>query len=107
MLGLSARSPGGARRVSIEIVGSALSDVYAALDAPRARLAARDSAIIGAQIAVSEIPAPTGQEQQRAAWIAERFRALRLSGVRTDAAGNVIARRPGAADAPSVAVCAH
>jgi len=88
-------------------VGSALTDVYAALDAPRARLAARDSAIIGAQIAVSEIPAPSGQEHQRAAWIAERFRTLGLSDVRTDAAGNVIARRPGAADEPSVAVCAH
>jgi tripeptide aminopeptidase len=70
-------------------------------------MAARDSGIISEQIAVSEIPAPSGSEEQRAAWIAERFTMLGLADVRTDAAGNVIARRPGAADGPSVAVCAH
>lgn len=59
------------------------------------------------QILVSEIAAPTGEEFYRAAWVVARMAALGLRGVRTDAAGNVIGRRPGTVDRPSVAVCAH
>jgi len=72
-------------------------------------LAARDDAIVETQIAISEIAAPTGGEARRAAWIAARFHALGLHNVRTDAAGNVIARCPGQEDgdrAP-VVLCAH
>jgi tripeptide aminopeptidase len=81
--------------------------VHTALAEVRSRLAARDDAIVRAQIAVSEIAAPTGSEAERAAWVASRFAALGLRGVRTDAAGNVIGRRPGAADRAAVVVCAH
>lgn len=81
--------------------------VHAALSAARDRLAARDASVIRTQIAVSEIAAPTGDESRRAAWVADRFTALGLRDVRTDHAGNVIGRRPGASSAPSVAVCAH
>jgi acetylornithine deacetylase/succinyl-diaminopimelate desuccinylase-like protein len=85
--------------------------VHAALADAHGRLAARDAAIIRAQVAVSEIAAPTGEEQLRAAWMARRFAVLGLADVRIDPAGNVIGRRPGvdaAANAgPAVAVCAH
>jgi len=70
-------------------------------------LAACDGAIVRSQIAVSEIPAPTGAEGERAAWVARRFGALGLQQIRTDAAGNVIGRRPGMLRRPAVVVCAH
>lgn len=73
----------------------------------RARLRARDAEIVRSQIAISEIPAPTGAEQRRGAWISQRFAQLGLADVRTDAAGNVIGRRPGSAVGPAVVVCAH
>lgn len=86
---------------------------HRALAPARERLAARDAAILRAQIEVSEIAAPSGEESERATWIARRFTQLGLADVRTDDAGNVIGRRPaergrGAAppDAP-VVVCAH
>jgi tripeptide aminopeptidase len=82
--------------------------IHAALASARDRLAARDATIIRAQVAVSEIAAPTGEEERRAAWIARRFSLLGLTDVRIDAAGNVIGRRPGASpNSSAVAVCAH
>ncbi len=73
----------------------------------RQRLAARDEAIVAIQIAVSEIAAPTGEEAERANWMAGRFRTLGLEDVRTDGAGNVIGRRPGSGEESPVVVCAH
>ena len=80
-----------------------------ALAAARARLAARDADVLGTQVAVTEIAAPTGDEGTRAAWVTERLRALGLIDVRRDAVGNVIGRRPGAAASrePPVTLCAH
>lgn len=86
--------------------------VHTALADAHGRLAARDATIIRSQVAVSEIAAPTGEEQHRAAWVARRFALLGLTDVRTDPAGNVIGRRPGSLVAAAnagraVAVCAH
>ena len=53
------------------------------------------------------IPAPTGREAARATFVRDRFRQIGLEDARIDAAGNVIARRPGIARAPCVSVCAH
>jgi acetylornithine deacetylase/succinyl-diaminopimelate desuccinylase-like protein len=78
-----------------------------ALRQARLQLASHDQAIVDDQIAISEIAAPTGEEIDRARWVARRFEALRLSNVRIDDAGNVIGRRPGKTDAPPVVVCAH
>jgi tripeptide aminopeptidase len=78
-----------------------------ALRHARLQLASRDQDIVREQIAVSEIAAPTGEEEERAQWVARRFEALRLHDVRIDDAGNVIGRRPGKTDAPPVVVCAH
>ena len=78
-----------------------------ALRQARAQLASRDHDIVRDQITVSEIAAPTGEENDRAQWVAQRFEALDLSEVRIDQAGNVIGRRPGRTDGPPVLVCAH
>ncbi len=73
----------------------------------RASLVANDGETVESQIAVSEIAAPTGEEQERGAWIATRFRALGLREVRVDGAGNVLGSRSGAADEPPIVICAH
>src|SRR5215218_3774083 len=83
------------------------ADLFARLAPARARLAADDERVIHTQIALSEIPAPTGGEQARGAKVAERFRALGLHDVRIDDVGNVIAARPGATRQAPVLVCAH
>jgi len=81
--------------------------VHAALAPARARLHARDHAIVRTQIAVSEIAAPTGDEGRRGEWIAARFKAMGLRAVHRDAAGNVIGWRGPATDIAPVIVCAH
>lgn len=80
---------------------------HRSLAASRARLAAHDDAIVRSQIAVAQIAAPTGEEEERAGWIARRFRDCGLADIHTDAAGNVIGRRQGARDAEPVVICAH
>jgi len=81
--------------------------IFDALADARARLAADDADIVRTQIAVTEIPAPTGDEAARAAWVARRLRAFGVADVRIDAAGNVIGRRAGATRAAPVVLCAH
>jgi len=83
------------------------SSTHRSLAAAHSRLAARDDSILRTQIAVAQIAAPTGEEHERAAWIARRFRDSGLSDIETDDAGNVIARRPGVEDLPPVVICAH
>lgn len=74
----------------------------------RERLSARDAATLAAQIELTAIAAPTGAEQERAAWMRRRFVTLGLSDVRIDESGNVIGRRRGVApDTSPVVVCAH
>jgi acetylornithine deacetylase/succinyl-diaminopimelate desuccinylase-like protein len=70
-------------------------------------LAAHDDAILRTQITVAQIAAPTGEEHERAGWVARRFRDFGLTDLHVDAAGNVIGRREGAAPGPAVVVCAH
>jgi acetylornithine deacetylase/succinyl-diaminopimelate desuccinylase-like protein len=80
---------------------------HTALAPAHSRLAARDDAIIRAQITVAQIAAPTGEEHERGGWIARRFHDCELSDVHTDDAGNVIGRRPGAPGLQPVVICAH
>jgi acetylornithine deacetylase/succinyl-diaminopimelate desuccinylase-like protein len=84
-----------------------IASTHRALAPSHARLAAHDAAIIRSQIAVAQIAAPTGQENERGEWIARRFRDCGLAEIHTDDAGNVIGRRPGAPGLPPVAICAH
>ncbi|HSJ65908.1 MAG TPA: M20/M25/M40 family metallo-hydrolase [Gemmatimonadaceae bacterium] len=74
----------------------------------RERLRADSPSILETQVAVSEIPSPTGQEDARADWLLDRFREASLTGLRRDGAGNVIGVRPGSdpGSAP-VVLCAH
>jgi tripeptide aminopeptidase len=69
------------------------ADSLSPLALASARLEARNAQTLDWQCEVSRIAAPTGAEQARAAWMAERFRAVGWNVITTDAAGNVIARR--------------
>lgn len=86
-----------------------LDELADALAPARARLAARNAQWLASQEAVTRIPAPTGDETARGAWMAARFRELGWRDVTVDAAGNVVARRGGASSslAGSVWCCAH
>jgi tripeptide aminopeptidase len=86
---------------------NSIASVHRSLTPAHARLAARDDAIVRLQIAVAQIAAPTGEEQERGGWIARRFRDCGLSDIQTDEAGNVIARRDGDQALAPVVVCAH
>jgi acetylornithine deacetylase/succinyl-diaminopimelate desuccinylase-like protein len=81
--------------------------LWDALASARARLAARDPQLIEDQLAIAGIASPTGDEGAKAQWIEARFRALGLSDVRRDEAGNVCGRRAGTRDLAPVTLCAH
>ena len=89
------------------VIESTTARTHRALAAAHARVAARDSATIRTQLAVSQIAAPTGDERERAEWVAARFALIGLRDLRIDRANNVIATRPGRDDAQPVLVCAH
>jgi tripeptide aminopeptidase len=86
---------------------SEVSALYERLAPARARLAQADERLLNTQIALSEIPAPTGDEHARGASVEARFRALGLRDVVTDDVGNVTGARHGASDVAPVLVCAH
>lgn len=58
-------------------------------------------------IRICEIPAPPFNEQERGRYFAQRFTALGLLDVHTDAAGNVIGFYPGESEQPLLVVSAH
>ena len=86
---------------------SSLATTFRGLAGIRARLAARDEAILDAQVTLARIPAPTGEEAERAHWVESRLHSFGLADVHIDDAGNVIGRRPGRRDIEPVVVCAH
>jgi tripeptide aminopeptidase len=86
---------------------SEVTALYEQLAPARARLAQADERVLRTQIALSEIPAPTGDEHARGASVAARFRALGLHDVGTDEVGNVTGARRGASNEAPVLVCAH
>ena len=92
---------------ALPVADSRTTRTHRALASSHARITARDPATIRTQIAVSQIAAPTGDERRRAEWVAARLQSLGLTDARIDAAGNVVASRPGVEDAPPVLVCAH
>lgn len=82
------------------------------LDDPRiasavAHATATDEETLADQVALTEVPAPPFAEGARAAVMSALLLDVGLQEVRTDAAGNVLALRPGAADAPPVVLSAH
>lgn len=92
---------------AIPVADSRTLRTHRALASAHARIAARDSATIRTQVAVSQIAAPTGDERERGEWVAARLRSLGLRDARIDRAGNVVAMRPGLEDLAPVLVCAH
>ena len=82
------------------------SRIYDALAPHRERLVASDHDILRTQVALSEIPSPTGSEEARGREVARIMRGLGLQ-VRVDAVGNVIGRRAGTNGGAPVVVCAH
>ncbi len=79
---------------------------HPALVRARELLRAADGDLVALQAGLSAIPAPTGAEARRAAFVAERLREAGLDDVRLDGAGNVVARaRP--CEAPAVVIAAH
>ena len=58
------------------------------------------------QMAITTIPAPPFAEQVRADWLRLRLQSLGLAPT-SDAAGNLLAARPGAESAPAIAISAH
>jgi tripeptide aminopeptidase len=83
------------------------ADAFAALAPLRERLAARDDALIHAQVSIAQLPAPSGDEADRARWMRDRFEAVGLADIRIDDAGNVMGRRRGRRVDEPVVVCAH
>lgn len=80
-----------------------------ALDEARAQLSRADRATLDSQVAIAEIPAPTGNEGARALHVAAAFREIGLT-CEIDTAGNVVAERAGAGgerEARGIVVCAH
>lgn len=86
---------------SPEIVQSrAVREAFSYLDQNRDK-------IVAEWIALTEIPAPSGQEGRRAAYLKAQFEAAGLAGVRIDAAGNVIGMWRGSGTGKRIAVSAH
>src|SRR4029079_9212234 len=81
-----------------------VTDLFAAA---RAALAPHQGHLMESQVAIAQIAAPTGDEADRAHWVASRFETLRLDSIEVDSAGNVIGRRRGRSEMPPVVVCAH
>ena len=71
------------------------------------QLEAGADGVLEEAVRICQIPSPTFDEGERAAYVRARFEALRLTDVTVDAAGNVRGRRPGRATGPSAAVITH
>jgi tripeptide aminopeptidase len=89
-------------------VDSTVASLLARADVERARhwLKDHDARVLELQRAIVKIPAPTGDEGRRGAFVAERFQALGLAGTRVDAAGNVHGRL-GDGTGPGLVLCSH
>src|SRR5215831_3854723 len=92
---------------AIPVADSRTLRTHRALAPSHTRIAARDSATMSMQVAVSQIAAPTGDERERGEWFAARLRSFGLRDARIDRAGNVVATRPGIESLAPVLVCAH
>lgn len=81
--------------------------VDAAVVAAAARYTEHVEAIAALSMAVQQIPAPTGDEGRRAAWIAQRWQQAGFADVAVDDEANVYARIPGDARSPALLLSAH
>jgi tripeptide aminopeptidase len=79
----------------------------AAVLAAAARYTEQVEAIAELSVAVQQIPAPTGNEERRAAWIAHRWQQAGFADVEVDGEQNVYTRIVGKARRPALLVSAH
>lgn len=63
--------------------------------------------LAGLCVAIQQVPAPTGHEGQRAAWVEQRLRSLGVADVEQDSLFNVYGRVRGRTNGPAVLVSAH
>lgn len=68
---------------------------HPALSTARRMLRTREQATFEEQIRIVQIPAPTGREGARAAYVERRFHEIGLSDTHLDEVGNVLGRLPG------------
>lgn len=75
----------------------------------RALITGGEAEVLAEQLRIVVIPAPSGQEGQRARYLGDRFCALGLLETHTDEVGNVLSLLPGAEspDLPPLVVAAH
>ncbi len=78
-----------------------------AVRAAAAAYAGKHGRLVDLCVAVQQIPAPTGAESERAAWVEERMRAIGLADVERDELDNVYGRVPGLQARPALLVSAH
>jgi tripeptide aminopeptidase len=82
------------------------ADAYRDLSRERRWLTEREADVLRSQVEIARIPAPTGDERERALHVASELEAAGLS-ASIDEAGNVVALASGAYEAAPVVVCAH
>ena len=82
------------------------SSTFRDLARERRWLTEREADVLRTQVEIARIPAPTGDERERALHVARELGASGLS-PSIDDAGNVVARASGAYEAAPVVVCAH
>jgi tripeptide aminopeptidase len=68
---------------------------------------AREEPIVAEWIHLTEIPAPSGKEQERGHYIRRELEKLKLQNIHTDEAGNVSGVRKGSGNGPAIVFCAH
>jgi tripeptide aminopeptidase len=101
VLALSANSAAGQSLFSRRVAESKLvKDAFAFIEKNREE-------VIAEWIALTEIPAPSGKEEKRAAVLRDKFAAAGLDRVEIDAAGNVVGVWPGSGRGACIAVSAH
>ncbi len=80
---------------------------YASIRAAAEKIAGEGDRLAVLCVEIQQIPAPTGAEEKRAAWVESRWRKLGLADIDRDAALNIYARIPGRQPTPALLVSAH
>ena len=72
-----------------------------------AHIDAADTETIGDMVALTQIPAPSGSEQLRGTWFADKLRALNIDVAHPDEVGNIRGLRPGSSTAAPIMLVSH
>ena len=106
LLFLAAGHPPPQSKYSSQFSPTLLDDPH--LQAALRNVDTREDALINEWIHLTEIPAPSGKEQDRAHYIRRELEKLKLSSIHTDDAGNVSGVRKGTGSGgPVIVFCAH